>query len=87
MKAFSAGKDWRLAVGYRIEPLSGTWAGESMVEIGERYDLDLFDSELADQFELGFFHEADDMVEDEGYPGCNACQESERYDDHIHSGG
>ena len=57
--ARNAGKDWRLAVGYRIEPLSGTWAGESMVEIGERYDLDLFDSELADQFELGFFNEDD----------------------------
>ncbi len=57
MAARNAGKDWRLAVGYRIEPLSGTWAGESMVEISERYDLDLFDSDLADEFELGFFHE------------------------------
>ncbi len=52
--AKNAGKDWRLAVGYRIEPLSGTWAGESIPEIGERYDLDLFDSELADAFEEGF---------------------------------
>ncbi len=44
-----------LAVGYRIEPLSGTWAGESIPEISERYDLDLFDSELADKFEEGFY--------------------------------
>ncbi len=53
--ARNAGKDWRLAVGYRIEPLSGTWAGESIPEISERYDLDLFDSELADLFEEGFY--------------------------------
>ncbi len=57
MAARSAGKDWRIAVGEREYPLSGEWAGESIPHISEKYDLDLFDTELADQFELGFFNE------------------------------
>ncbi len=54
-KARNAGIDWRRRMGYRWSPLSGEWAGESIPEIGERYDLDLFDSELADKFEEGFY--------------------------------
>ncbi len=53
--ARNAGRDWRSAVGYRWSPLSGEWAGESITEIGERYNIDLFDSELADSFEVGFY--------------------------------
>ncbi len=56
--ARNAGRDWRNLMGYRDAPLSGEWGGESIPEIGERYDLDLFDSELADQFEIGFEGEA-----------------------------
>ncbi len=55
--AKNAGRDWYRKVGDRESPLSGEWAGESMVEIGEFYDLDLFDSELGDAFESGFFED------------------------------
>ena len=53
--ASNAGRDWRRRMGDRDAPLSGEWAGESIPEISERYDIDLFDSDLADQFEIGFY--------------------------------
>lgn len=53
--AKNAGRDWFNVVGNRDAPLSGEWAGESIPELSERYDLDLFDDELALQFEAGFF--------------------------------
>lgn len=58
--AKNAGRDWCNLVGDREFPLSGEWAGESIPEIGERYDLDLFDSELADAFEEGFYSQVMD---------------------------
>jgi len=54
MAARNAGRDWYNLVGDREFPLSGEWAGESIPEIGNRYDLDLFDPDLADAFEEGF---------------------------------
>ncbi len=52
--ARTAGQDWRSVVGDRESPLSGEWSSESIPEISDYYDLDLFDSELADAFEEGF---------------------------------
>lgn len=53
--ARNAGRDWFNGHGPRPDGvLSGQWAGESMLEIGERYDLDLTDDELATAFEDGF---------------------------------
>lgn len=55
LAAKNAGRDWFRLVGEREAPLSGEWSGEAIPEISERYDLDLFDSDLADAFEDGFF--------------------------------
>ena len=52
--ASNAGRDWKLLMGDREFPLSGEWAGESIPEISERYDIDLFDTELQNAFERGF---------------------------------
>ena len=35
-------------------PLSGEWAGESIPELSDRYDLDLDDDDVATDFEDGF---------------------------------
>ena len=52
--AANSGRDWKLLMGDRESPLSGEWAGESIPEISERYDIDLFDTELQNAFERGF---------------------------------
>lgn len=55
--ARNAGRDWFRAVGERDYPLSGEWAGESIPEISARYDIDLFDWDLANAFEEGYYDE------------------------------
>ncbi len=62
-KAHKAGRAYYRDVGWRDAPLSGEWAGESMPEIGERYGIDLSDSDNADDFEAGYWSLAvDDEV-------------------------
>jgi hypothetical protein len=36
------------------EPLSGEWAGQSIPELSERFDLDLEDDDVATAFECGY---------------------------------
>ncbi len=36
-------------------PLSGEWAGESIPELSAQYGVDLWDGEVADAFESGFY--------------------------------
>jgi hypothetical protein len=54
--AGQAGRDWAEAAGYRESPLSGEWAGESIPELSDRFGVDLWDEDLADAFEAGFYN-------------------------------
>ncbi len=44
-------------------PLSGEWAGESIPELSNEYDIDLTDETNADEFEEGFSQGFWDQVE------------------------
>ena len=44
-------------------PLSGEWAGESIPELSDKYDIDLTDETNADEFEAGFSRGFWDQVE------------------------
>jgi len=73
-RAFQAGLDHYAAVGYREYPLSGEWAGESIPELSDRYDVDLWDMSLADRFEDGFHTRA----------RAEAARETRRRETNIH---
>ena len=59
-RAFLAGKRHAEDYGWREAPLSGEWSGESVPELSERYDMDLFDDYYATAFEDGFFATVED---------------------------
>lgn len=55
-QAYADGYDWGQAEPERVSaPLSGEWAGESIPELSSTYGYDLWDSDLADSFESGFY--------------------------------
>ena len=64
--AYKAGRDHYESHGYRENPLSGEWAGESMGELSTQYGIDLSDDEIGDCFIDGFFGAAWDEREDRG---------------------
>lgn len=59
-RAYLAGRRHAEDFGFRDAPLSGEWAGESIPELSERYDLDLYDDYFASAFEDGFYAAIDD---------------------------
>jgi hypothetical protein len=69
-RAYEAGREHYLAVGWREAPLSGEHAGESMGELSTQYGVDLSVDEQADAFEAGYWEEyhleREDWDPDEG---------------------
>ena len=53
-RAYKAGQEHYDSYGWRESPLSGEWAGESILELSREYGIDLSDGDNADDFEDGF---------------------------------